>query len=284
LTLNPPEIITSRNNARIKQVRALRQRKQREASGSFLVEGIRPVGEAVAAAAAGRQDCAVEAIYYAPDLLTSQFARNLVEGRTDAGLPCYATSADVFMSIADKENPQGILAVAHWRQSRLVDLDPHTFPWGVALVAPQDPGNIGAILRTVDAVGASGLVLLEGGADPYHTQAVRASMGAIFWHPVAGASFAEFAEWVERHDYQVVGTSAHAETDFSMVPRLEKPLILLMGSEKEGLAEEHIALCHHRLRLPMHGRVTSLNLAVAAGVFLYAILEKFNERQFPETG
>ena len=147
----------------------------------------------------------------------------------------------------------------------------------MALVAPQDPGNIGAILRTIDAVGASGLLLLGSSADPYHPNAVRASMGAIFWYPTACASFGEFARWAKGAGYSVIGTSAHGSQDYRVEGAYTKPVILLMGSEREGLTDEHKAACDLLVRMPMQGRVSSLNLAVATGVMLYTLLEKFTQ-------
>jgi RNA methyltransferase, TrmH family len=259
------DLISSRNNPKIKQVRALRQRKARQESKLFLVEGIRHVGEAIQAGAA------VQAICYAPELLKSEFAQELIQAQERAGVECYAVSAEVFDSLADKENPQGILAVVHQPECRLEDLAPHNFPWGVTLVAPQDPGNLGTILRTIDAVGASGLLLLESSVEPYHPGAVRASMGALFWYPVVMASFAAFEAWARRHAYHVFGTSAHASTDYRAVRAYPKPRILLLGSEREGLTPQQTAACEQLVCLPMVGRTTSLNLAVAAGVMLYAM-------------
>ena len=259
-------MITSRRNAKIKLARSLRQHKHRDASGLFLVEGIRHVGEAVEAGAR------IEAIYYAPELLASQFAQDLVEQQAARGLQCYPVEADVFDSLVEKENPQGIIAVVHQGRPSLSTLMPYDFPWGVAVVEPQDPGNVGTILRTVDAVGASGLILLGDSADPYHPTAVRASMGALFWHPVVRASFVAFARWARENDYHVYGTSAHAERDYREVEVYQRPLILLMGSEREGLSDEQAAICEQLVRLPMKGKATSLNLAVATGVMLYEVL------------
>jgi TrmH family RNA methyltransferase len=264
-------LITSRSNSKIKFLRSLRQRKGREAAGSFLVEGIRHVGEAVEAGAP------LEAIYYAPDLLTSEFARQLIETQEQAGLPCYPLSADVFESVAGRENPQGILAVAHFPQVSLADLNPGNFSWGVAAVSPQDPGNVGTILRTLDAVGASGLLLLDSGVDLAHPTLIRASMGTIFWHPVLRASFTEFQQWAEGHAYTILGTSAHAPLDYREVPAYHRPLVLLLGSEREGLTSAQAQACTRLVRLPMLGRTTSLNLAIAAGVLLYDILERLGE-------
>ena len=99
-------------------------------------------------------------------------------------------------------------------------------------------------------------------------------MGAVFRHPVVSSSFHEFAVWVEDNDYKVIGTSAHAEQEYQETTHFAKPLVLLLGDERRGLNSEHIAVCDTLLRLPMHGRVTSLNLAVAAGIMLYDILQK----------
>ncbi len=221
----------------------------------------------------------IEAIFYAPNLLSSKYAQELIRALSDDGLPCYATAVDLFESIADKENPQGILAVARQRWVSLEDLNPGNFPWGVALVAPQDPGNIGAVSRTINAVGASGLLLLDSSADPYHPSAVRASMGTLFWHPIGKATFTEFVCWCKHHAYHLFGTSAHAERDYRQVSSYQLPLILLMGSEREGLTAEQAATCEEVICLPMRGSTTSLNLAVATGVMLYSLLEKLGSRQ-----
>jgi TrmH family RNA methyltransferase len=143
----------------------------------------------------------------------------------------------------------------------------------VALVSPQDPGNVGTILRTLDAVGADGLFLLDGGVELYHPTVVRSSMGVIFWKPVVQTSFDEFAAWASKGRYQLIGTSAHADVDYqTLVPSL--PWILLLGSEQKGLSVEQTRICDVTVSLPMHGRVSSLNLAVAAGVLLYRFINE----------
>jgi RNA methyltransferase, TrmH family len=146
--------------------------------------------------------------------------------------------------------------------------------WGLACVSPQDPGNIGAILRTIDAVGASGLLMLDGGVDIYHPTAVRASMGGIFRKQVVRAAFDEFSAWAHANGYQIIGSSAHGSKDYQEVKRYRRPLILLLGEERRGLTPTQAEICTSMLRLPMHGKVTSLNLAVAAGVLLYDMLGK----------
>jgi TrmH family RNA methyltransferase len=271
------EAYTSSNNPKIKQIRALRQRKQRDATGLFVVEGIHPVGEAVEASQAGQGDWLV-ALCYCPDLLNSDFALQLIQTQEKRGVPCYAVSAHTFETLADKEHPQGILAVARQPHISLQELTPDRFPWIVALVSPQDPGNIGAVLRSMDAVGASGLLLLNASVDAYHPSAVRASMGALFWYPVLSATFDAFSHWAKGHAYHIYGTSARGSLPASQVPAYLPPAVLLMGSEREGLTEEQRQVCELLIRLPMKGHVTSLNLAVATSVMLYEMMEYLGGR------
>jgi TrmH family RNA methyltransferase len=268
------DLISSRNNPKIKQVRSLKERKARLASGLAVVEGIFPVGEAVAAAQAGR--ISIDCIFYAPQLLKSVFASGLVTGQAAQGVPCFATSEEVFASIADKDNPQGILALVKPVSYSLDTLNPQNAPWCVALVSPQDPGNVGTVLRTLDAVDADCLLLLESGLDAYQPGVVRASMGIVFWKPVVNASFTEFASWRRGHGYRLYGTSAHAQEDYRRVA-YRKPCILLLGSEREGLTADQRQDCDILISLPMAGRATSLNLAVAAGVLLYEMRNELGD-------
>lgn len=260
-----PETISSRSNPKIKFLRSLRQRKTRQATGLFLIEGIRHVGEAA------QNGAPLHSLYYAPDLLTSEFAKNLIADQQASGCPCYAVAPEVFASLAEKDHPQGLIALCHWSPPPLDTLTPANFRWGAALVSPQDPGNIGSILRTIDAVGASGLLLLEDSADPTHPACVRASMGTLFHLPVVQTSFGEFLAWAQQHRYSLYGTSTHAAEDYRSIA-YQAPSILLLGSEREGLTPEQVAACQHLIALPMRGRATSLNLAVAAGVMLYHML------------
>jgi TrmH family RNA methyltransferase len=250
-------LITSPSNPLIKQARALHQKKARVESGLFLVEGIHHVGEAFEAG------WEIESVLYASGLLTSPFAHDLISRLSFQPQP---VTAQVMESLADKDNPQGILAIARQKKTQLKDLKPITR--GVALVSPQDPGNIGTILRTMDAVGADVLFLLDGGVELYHPTVVRASMGTLFWKPVVQTSFDEFIKWTRQGKYQLIGTSAKADVDYhTLVP--QAPWILLLGNEQKGLTKEQTAACDVTVSLPMKGRVSSLNLAVAAGVLLY---------------
>ncbi|MCS7059544.1 MAG: RNA methyltransferase [Anaerolineae bacterium] len=259
--------ITSRSNPRVKQMRALRQRKEREATGLCLIEGVRHVTEAASAG------ITLESIAYAPEQLTSPFVLAFIRQQAERGVSCLALSSEVFDSIADKDSPQSIVAIAHQRTTDLAELSPANMAWGVALVAPQDPGNVGSILRTMNAVGAGALILIDSAVDPYHPTCIRASMGALFWHPVTRATFGQFATWASKQGYHILGTSVHGTVDYRQAD-YTPPLVLLMGSEREGLSERQEEICRQLVRLPMRGRVSSLNLSVATGVMLYAAFER----------
>jgi TrmH family RNA methyltransferase len=262
-----PEVLTGHSNPLVKQIRSLRQRKGRDESGLFLVEGIHHVGEAVEAG------WGIETLVYAPDQLTSDFARRLVEEQCARGVRCAAFTADVFSSLTEKENPQGRLAVLRQRHQGLSDFSTKQFHFGAALVSPQDPGNVGTILRSLDAAGGDGLFLLDGGVDPYHPSSIRASMGTIFWKALLQASFEDFLQWAHGNGFQLVGSSAHAKVDYRSFKPGEQPVILVLGSEQKGLSQEQMAACDVTLSMPMKGRVSSLNLAVAAGILMYTIMK-----------
>jgi RNA methyltransferase, TrmH family len=250
-------LITSLTNPHVKQARSLRQKKARHETGLFLVEGIHHVGEVIAAG------WDVESVLYAPDLLTSEFARDLIARLANKQQP---VSAQVMESMAEKENPQGIIAIVHQRRSDFLSLKSPKMC--AALVSAQDPGNVGTILRTLDAVGADALFLLDGGVDVYHPSVIRSSMGTVFWKPIIQTSFDEFGSWARNGHYQLIGTSAHGDVEYqTFVPDL--PWVLVLGNEQKGLSAEQIKGCDVTVSLPMKGRVSSLNLAVAAGVLLY---------------
>jgi TrmH family RNA methyltransferase len=260
------EIISSRNNPILRQIRSLHQHKARKETGKFLIEGIHHVGEAVQAG------WEIESLAYSPELLTSNFGLNQVEILSQRGIRCFPLAKDLFVSLVSKDNPQGILAVAHQREHKLGTISSAHFKWAAACISPQDPGNIGTILRTLDAVGADMLFLLDGGVELYNPTLVRSSMGSLFWKPVVQCSFPEFIEWRHGHDLRLVGSSAHADVDYRKVKRMDQPTVLLLGNEQKGLTKDQMAACDIVVSLPMNGRGSSLNLAVAAGILLYTLV------------
>ena len=260
--------ISSRSNPAIKSIRALRERKERERTQLFFVEGIRLVAEAVQLS----PTVAIDTIIVAPDLLKSDFARDIVREAQNHGTPCIEVTPDVFASLSQKEGPQGLAAVIKQRWTTLSTLGPLPTPHALylALESPQDPGNIGTILRTADAVGVDGVILLGQPADPYDPDAVRASMGAIFTQQLISATFTELHAWRQSQALSLLGTSDKAHTDYRAANYCQS-LIMLMGSERQGITAEQNNACDQLIAIPMQGRSDSLNLAVATGVLLYEI-------------
>ncbi len=207
----------------------------------------------------------IKSILYAPNVAASTFGKELLAADDPELQP---VSSEVMEALSEKDNPQGILAVVQQKHAALAELS--SVETGVAMVTPQDPGNVGTVLRTADAVGTDALFLLDGGVDPYHPTCVRASMGTLFWIPVLQSSFADFVAWAHEHRVQLIGTSAHADADYrNFAP--SPPWILVLGSEQKGLSADQLEACDARLSLPMRGHASSLNLAVAAGILLYQL-------------
>ena len=257
-------MITSFTNPTVKALRKLEQKKYRQQSGTFFIEGLRTVGEAVQTRAP------IKALVVAPDLLISEFGRSLLADPSLADVEKIEVSAEIYEKLAHKQGPQGIGAIVRqsWQDLAAIQLAADDL-W-VALDAVADPGNLGTIMRTADAVGARGIILLEHSTDPYDPAAVKASMGAIFSLALASAAWDDFQPWQKQEKALLVGTSDHGATDYQQI-HYRRPLILLMGSERHGLPDEMMAACDHLARIPMAGRSDSLNLAVATAVMLYEI-------------
>lgn len=264
-------MITSTANPTIKQIRKLREKKERLQTGLFYIEGLRIVIEAL------QQGADVECLVVAPDLLTSEFGWQKVEEENRRGIQVLQVGQAVFTSLASKENPQGIAAVVRQRWQDASSLRLTSQELWVALDSVADPGNLGTILRTNDAVGGKGVILLDNSTDPYDLSTIRASMGAIFSQGLVKTTFEQFLQWKQGHDYALIGTSDSASADYRQAI-YPLPMLLLMGSERLGLSEEHMRACDQLVSIPMVGRSDSLNLAVAAGVILYEIFNQQRER------
>jgi len=273
--------ITSSANVKVKAMRALRLRKYRERRKCFWIEGLHIVHEALATGAA------VELLVYAPELLTSDHAPTLVaQVPPDRRL---AVSSRVFQSLSDREGPQGLGAVV-----RMVDLPLEAIPLSdelVLVVAHQvrDPGNIGTIIRTADCVAASGVVVIEPAADPYAPRAVRASMGSLFALPVVRlCDEAPLWHWVWEAKaagwpLQIVATCAHGTQDYRALD-YRRPTVILMGREGPGLPDSAKAQADTLVRIPLRGRASSLNVAAAAAVLLYEVLNQRSKEPRSEAG
>jgi TrmH family RNA methyltransferase len=260
-------IISRLHNARVKQIRALKLRKERERTGCFFIEGRQTL---IAAAQAGAE---IETLVLAPELLAGRHEQAVIEQQLQTAADHLEVSADVFRSLVARESAHGIAAVVQQRWHSLAQAQPAANRCWVALDSIQYPGNLGTILRTCDATGAAGVILLGATCDPYDPEAVRASVGTIFSLRLVRASVAEFIAWKCARDVRVIGASPAATLDYRTA-LYGPPVVLLMGSERKGLSQSLQGLCDTVVHIPMIGQSDSLNLAVAASLMLYEVFRQ----------
>ena len=258
-----PRIITSLTNDRVKAIRALEMRKARKETGLFVAEGASIL---VTAREAG---FAPTSLVYQAAEASSPMSRALVGWALSAGADVLEVSDGVLAKLSAKENPQTMLGVFRQRWAELPQGAGKGSCW-LALEEVRDPGNLGTIIRTVDAVGASGIILIGNACDPYSREAVRATMGSIFSVPIARATREDFLAWRAKWPGDVVGTHLDAREDFRTAA-YKGPVLLVMGSEGPGLSESLTRSCSRLVKIPMAGKLDSLNLAVATALTLYQI-------------
>jgi RNA methyltransferase, TrmH family len=262
------ERITSTANPKIKRIRKLADRKERAREGVYLAEGLRIVIEAI------QTGQPVEAVVIAPELMKANPGVALVmEYLSTHPEQAIEVSAEVFRSFSVKDGPQGVAALLQPVWKSLTEIVPSGKDVYIALDEVADPGNLGTILRTADAAGLKGVILIDQCTDPYDPAALRAGMGAHFALQLVHVSFVEFKTWKQKTAIHLVGTSDRAKIDYRSA-EYPSPIVVLMGSEREGLEDRHFELCDQVVSIPMHGRGDSLNLAVAAGIMMYEIQHK----------
>ncbi len=260
-------LITSTANERIKRIRSLRMRKERDKTGLTFVEGIRSVVEAV------QVEAPIDCLVVCQKLLKGKTGWDAVAIARSREVEVVEVDETVFRTMSKRDGPQGIAAVLKQRWERLQDIEPETGATWVALESAADAGNIGTIVRTCDATGAEGVILLDNTADPFDPVAMRASTGAIFTTRLVRANFDVFREWARERGIVVVGTSGVADEDYRTADYGDRT-VLLMGSERAGLSDAYRSLCDQLVSIPMRGRADSLNLAVATALVLYEVLHR----------
>lgn len=252
--------VTSLTNPTVKAVRALHMRKAREESGLFLAEGLKIAVEAV------------ELGFKPKIVMHGREAADHPQLRRVAAVASETleVSREVLEKVSRKENPQAVVAVFEQRWTPLETVRPEQATAFVALQAVRDPGNLGTIVRTADAAGCGGVILVGECTDPWSVEAVRATMGSIFAVPLSRASIPEFLAWRRSWPGSVVGALLTAEVDHRAAA-YQRPTLLLMGNESQGLPPELAAACDVNVKIPMRGRADSLNLAVATGILIYTV-------------
>lgn len=259
-----PRQVAAFSNSTVKLLRSLRDKKARRAEGLFLAEGLRILTEA---RDSGRLP---EIVAFSPEGAKHPLAAEIIAATEAAGGDAIETTPDILSKMSGKDNPQMLLGAYRQPETSLERIDRSTAPVWIVAQALRDPGNIGTILRTGDAVGAGGLILIDDCADPFSVEAVRASMGAIFTQEVAAVRWPDFIAWLRAGEGQLVGTSLQATVDY-LEAEYHRPCFLLIGNEQQGLPSDYEAECDLLVKIPMAGRADSLNAAVAAAVMAFAI-------------
>lgn len=257
--------ISGFSNPTVKFLRSLRDKKHRRREQRFLAEGLRLLTDAreagrlpeILVMATGREDHPLLAALEA-DVIA-------------AGGDVIETGEDILAKITGKENPQAVAGVFAEFDTGLGALDRTAAPIWLVAQALRDPGNLGTMLRTGDAVGAGGLILIDDCADPFSVEAVRASMGAVFTQAIAQARWEDFIGWLRQGPGQLVAASLRDARDYRTAP-YAAPCFLMVGNESRGLPAEYEDACDLRVTMPMLGRADSLNAAVAGAVLAYEAL------------
>ena len=258
-------VITGFSNPTVKALRALREKKHRKREQKFLAEGLRLLTDA--------RECG-----HVPEVLVLADKRDphplltaLEEAVEQSGGEVIETSPDILSKITGKDNPQAVAGVFAEFDTSLASLDRAKADIWLVAQALRDPGNLGTMLRTGDAIGAGGLILIDDCADPFSVEAVRASMGAVFTQSIAQAEWSEFETWLRGGDGQLVAASLREAQPYRSAP-YAAPCFVMVGNESRGLPEDYEMACDLRVTMPMKGRADSLNAAVAAAVLGYEVL------------
>jgi RNA methyltransferase, TrmH family len=262
-----PRQVTAFSNSTVKLLRSLRDKKARRAEGLFLAEGLRIITEA------RHSGMLPEIVAFSPEGARHPLAAEIIAATEAAGGDAVETTPDILSKMSGKDNPQMLVGAYRQPETGIGQIDRSKAPLWIVAQALRDPGNLGTILRTGDAVGAGGLILVDDSADPFSVEAVRASMGALFTQQIAKAPWPEFVSWLRAGAGQLVGTSLRASVDYR-VPDYEAPTFILVGNEAQGLPREYEDECDVRVKIPMMGKADSLNAAMATVIMSYEVLRQ----------
>ncbi len=263
--------ITSHSNPIVKEIKGLvAQRKHRTQSGLFVAEGLKLAADALAAG------WVIRYLALGPEAQSNPAAQNAAATAKARGALILEVSTAVLSAMTRKDNPQTVVGVYEQQTLDLKSIDSKDTTIWVALDRVRDPGNLGTIIRTVDAVGGAGVILIGDCTDPFAVETVRATMGSIFHVPLVKLPAASFRNLVEGWPGTVAATHLNGSVDYR-TPEYIEPVLLVMGNEQQGLDDEMAALCPTLIRIPQAGEADSLNLAVATGIALYEARRKHLE-------
>lgn len=257
--------ITSLANPVIKDIKALALKKYRDQHNAFVAEGLKLVIDAL------DLGWTIKTLIFAKSGIGNAAVEKVAARTVAAGGLVLEVSEKILAAITRRDNPQMVVGVFTQRYLKLADINPVGGDVWVVLDRVRDPGNLGTIIRTVDAVGAKGVILAGETTDPFSIETVRATMGSIFAVPVVRTGVEPFLDWRKSFPGLVVGTHLKGAVDYRSVDYSGRPVLLMMGNEQQGLPDSLAEACDKLVRIPQHGRADSLNLAVAAGVMLFEV-------------
>lgn len=257
--------ITSLANPIIKDMKALSLKKNRDREGVFMAEGLKLVIDAL------DLGWTIRTFLFSKAGLGNPIIEKTAARTKAAGGLIIEASQKVMESVTRRDNPQMVVGVFEQRWLPIETLQAKGDEVYIALDRVRDPGNLGTIIRTADAVGAKGLILVGDTTDPFSLETVRATMGSIFAMPLYRLSTDAFLQWRKNFKGTIIGTHLKGSVDYRTIDYSKGPTILFMGNEQQGLPDNLADSCDTLARIPQAGRADSLNLAVATGVMLYEI-------------
>ena len=257
--------VTALSNPIIKSIKALNLKKNRDAESVFLAEGLKLITDAV------EGGWRLKTLIFATSFSGNDQLQQIAATARNRGCDILEVSEKVLASITRRDNPQMVVGVVEQEWHSPGDVFNANSGIWIALDRVRDPGNLGTIVRTADALGVEGVLLIDQTTDPYSMEAVRATMGSIFHIKLSRTDETGFKEICKAWQGQVVGTHLSAKQDFRQITYHQDAVILLMGNEQQGLPESLVSLCDDLAYIPMVGKADSLNLAISTGIMLYEI-------------
>ena len=249
--------ITSLDNPRLKNILKLKKASERKRQKRLIIEGWR---ELTLAANGGAK---VEELFYCPD-----FAKNKILPIDLPKTAIFKLAKKAFAKISYRENPDGFLAIAKIENLLLENLQVGCNPLIIILAGVEKPGNLGAILRTADAAGLEAVIINDPKVDLYNPNVIRASQGTIFTVPTIFASASQTISWCRQHKIKIFSTTPKAKKLYTEI-NFKSASAIVLGSEDKGLSQRWLDLADEQIKIPMKGRIDSLNVSVAAAIILF---------------
>ncbi len=265
------KLITSLQNPKLKQVLRLRERRERDETKTFLIEGYREVLRA------GEASYPLKELFFCPELFLGENEEKLLSKLEAAGVALIRCDEKVFRKLSYRDRPDGLVALAQQIPRPLKDLDlcfeKETKPLFVVAQAIEKPGNLGTILRTADAVAADAVIVVDACTDIYNPNVVRASIGTLFTRKLVLAKTEDLLPYLKQKGVKILAMAPDSEKNYTDV-ELKEAVAIVLGCEQLGLTSEWLSEADYKVRLPMLGVADSLNVAMAAGVMLYEVLRQ----------